>query len=328
MIRRSRIVPAVAFALATAALGGCELRSEGVSFVRVASGPAGGAWYPLGAKIAQVLGSEIDEIATSSMPGGGEANIMDVNRGNAEMAFTYSSAAYDAYEGRGQFPGPQTNVVHFATLYPAVLQTVVRRRSDVNSYGDLVGKSISPGKVGMSGTVIAEEVLAAYGITMQSVRENGGVVHHVDYSDSGALMKDGHIEAFMAVAGVPLSSMLELNFQPGVRFLGVEREKMDQILATNPALIETVIPKEAYEGLEADVPTIGVATVMVVHKDLPDDLVYQMAKTFWESHAQFAEVSPVWNDVRLEDALMAVAIPVHPGAQRYYDEMGVTARRR
>jgi hypothetical protein len=296
--------------------------------MRLASGPAGGAWYPLGAKIAQVLGAEIPEIATSSMPGSGEANIMDVNRGSAEIAFTYSSSAYDGYMGRGQFTEPQANVRHFATLYPAALQTAVRRRSDINSYEDLAAKSISPGQVGMTGTVIAEEVLSAYGISFETVRRQGGAIHHVDYADSGALMKDGHVEAFMAVAGVPLSSMLELNFQPGIRLLGVEPDKMSRILASNPALIETVIPKEAYEGLTADVPTIGVATVMVIHKDVPEDLVYQMAKVFWESHAQFLEVSPVWKDVHLENALLAVAIPVHPGAQRFYDEMGITQKSR
>jgi TRAP transporter TAXI family solute receptor len=89
-----------------------------------------------------------------------------------------------------------------------------------------------------------------------------------------------------------------------------------------------VIPGGAYEGQSAAVPTIGVATVMVIHKDVPEELVYQMAKVFWESHEQFLEVSPVWKDVRLDDALVAVTIPVHPGAQRFYDEMGVTQKGR
>lgn len=320
MLRKSGAL--VALTLAVTAFAGCEARTD-VAFVRLASGPAGGAWYPLGAKIAQVLGDAIPEIATSNLPGGGEANVMDVHRGVAEVAFTYSSAAYDGYRGAGAFPGPQDNVRHFATLYPAALQTAVRRNSPVNSYADLAARNISPGAVGMSGTVIAEQVMAAYGVTLESVRQAGGAVHHVDYADSGALMKDGHIDAFMAVAGVPLSSMMDLNFQPGIRLLSVESDRMAQILASNPALIETVIPAGSYEGQTEDVPTIGVATVMIVHKDLPDDVVYEMAKVFWENHAQFAEVSPVWNDVHREDALKAAAIPVHPGAQRYYDEVGV-----
>jgi uncharacterized protein len=314
--------------LATLAFAACESGQEGVQFIRVASGPAGGAWYPVGAKIAQVLEQEIPEISTSSMPGGSETNIMDVNRGNAELAFAYGTAAFDAIRGVGQFPEPQENVLHFATLYPAALQTAVPRASSIQSYGDLGDKNISPGMAGWSGTGIVQEILGAYGITFESVREAGGVIHHVDFADSGALMKDRHIDAFMAVAGVPLASIIDLNFQPGIRLLPLERDKVDQILDYNPALIEMVIPRDAYQGLTEDVPTVGVATTLVVHKDLPDELVYRMAKVFWESHAQFLEIAPSWEGVRLEDALLAVAIPVHPGAQRFYDEVGVTARAR
>jgi len=319
---------AVAMTLATLALVGCDVKQDGVRFVRVASGPAGGAWYPVGAKIAHVLGDGISEISTSSMPGGSETNIMDVNRGNAEIAFAYSSAVYDAARGVGQFTEPQANVVHFATLYPAALQTAVPRRSNVYSYGDLGDKNISPGMAGWSGTGIVREILSAYGISFESVRQSGGAVHYVDFADSGALMKDRHIDAFMAVAGVPLAAILDLNFQPGVRLLPIETDKLEQILDYNPALIEMVIPKEAYDGLTEDVPTVGVPTTLVIHKDLPEDLVYQMTKIFWESHAQFLEIAPSWQGVRLEDALLAVVIPVHPGAQRYYDEVGVRAKAR
>src|SRR5688572_4167400 len=107
----------VCLVLAVVVVAGCEPRSQGITFVRVGSGPAGGNWYPLGAKIAQLLEAGIDSVSTSSLPGGGETNVMDVNRGTAELAFTYSSAAYAGYLGQGHFPGPQTNIRHFATLY-------------------------------------------------------------------------------------------------------------------------------------------------------------------------------------------------------------------
>ena len=148
-------------------------------------------------------------------------------------------------------------------------------------------------------------------------------MHYVDYADSVALMKDGHIDAFLGVTSVPQASFIDLNFKPGIRFLSIDDERMAAILAGNRGFIRTVIPKTAYDGMAADVPTIGAVTVMLVHKDLPDDLVYRMAQVFWANHARFAEVKKVWNEVKLENALMAVPVPVHPGAQRYYDEVGV-----
>ncbi len=88
-------------------------------------------------------------------------------------------------------------------------------------------------------------------------------------------------------------------------------------------MIATKIPKGTYEGLDTDVPTLATATVMVVNKDLPEDLVYKMCKVFWKEHATFAQVKKVWNEVDPEDALAAAAIPIHPGAQRCYSEMGI-----
>ncbi len=84
------------------------------------------------------------------------------------------------------------------------------------------------------------------------------------------------------------------------------------------------MPAGVYESVEEDIKTLGIVTNMVVHKDLPEDLVYNMCKVFWDNHAAFVEVKEVWNRVKLEDALNGAAIPVHPGAQRCYDELGVT----
>jgi hypothetical protein len=84
-----------------------------------------------------------------------------------------------------------------------------------------------------------------------------------------------------------------------------------------------MMPKGVYESLGADLHTLGIVTNMVVHKDLPDDLVYNMCKVFWANHAAFAEVKGVWKRVTLENALNGAAIPVHPGAKKCYDELGV-----
>ena len=101
---------------------------------------------------------------------------------------------------------------------------------------------------------------------------------------------------------------------------------MDEILKENPGYLNTVIPTDAYKGTTADVATLGVVTVLVVNKDVPDDVAYNMAKALWDNHGEFVKVKDIWNSVKLEDALRGAAIPVHPGAQRYYDEKGVTPK--
>jgi hypothetical protein len=294
------------------------------TFVRMVSGPAGGSWYPLGAKIMQVMQKEVGGIATSNGPGGGVGNIKDVSQGNAEIGWSYGHTAYNGYVGRGKFDHPYKNIAFFATLYPGIVQIAVPRNSSIHSINDFLGKNISPGKTGWTGTAFAETVLKAYDLSFDKIRQAGGTVNHVDYNDSVALMKDGHIDVFIAVTSMPQASYIDLNFKPGIRFIGIDSDKMKGIIANNPGVIATKIPKGTYEGMTADVPTLATATVMVVRADLPEDLVYKMCKVFWKEHDTFAAVKKTWNDVKLADALSAAAIPVHPGAARCYKELGVT----
>jgi len=293
------------------------------TFVRMVSGPSGGSWYPLGAKIMQTMQKEIKGVSASNGPGGGVGNIKDVSQGNAEIGWSYGHTAYNGYVGRGKFDKPYKNIAFFATLYPGVVQIAVPKNSSIKSISDFNGKNLSPGKAGWTGTAFAETVLAAYDLSFAKIKASGGTVHHVDYSDSVALMKDGHIDVFLAVTSLPQASFIDLNFKPGIRFIGIAPDKMKGIIEKNPGVIATKIPKGVYEGLTADVPTLATATVMVVNKDLPEDLVYNMCKVFWKEHATFAQVKKVWNEVKMQDALAAAAIPVHPGAARCYKELGV-----
>ncbi len=205
------------------------------TFVRMVSGPSGGSWYPLGAKIMQVMEKEISGVATSNGPGGGVGNIKDVSQGNAEIGWSYGHTAYNGYVGRGKFDRPYENVRFFATLYPGVVQVAVPRDSSIKSIDDFVGKNISPGKAGWTGTAFAETVLAAYGLSFDKIKQEGGTVHHVDYSDSVALMKDGHIDVFLAVTSMPQASFIDLNFKPGIRFIGIDPDKMEASSRPIPA---------------------------------------------------------------------------------------------
>lgn len=293
------------------------------TFVRMVSGPAGGSWYPLGAKVMQVMDEQVPGISTSNGPGGGVSNIRDVSQKNAEIGWSYGHTAYNGYTGRGKFKRARKNVRFFATLYPAAFQVAVKRSSSIKTFYDMKDKNISPGKSGWTGTAFAETILKAHGFSFKDIQANGGTVNFVDYAGSVALMKDGHIDVFMGVTSVPQASFLDLNFSPGIRFIGLEPSMLSKILNDNPGFITGMIPKTAYKGLERDIPTLGAATVMVVNKDLSPSLVYAMCKVFWKNHAEFVKVKKVWKRVDPMAALTAAAIPVHPGAQKCYDEMGV-----
>jgi TRAP transporter TAXI family solute receptor len=297
--------------------------AQAQTFVRMVSGPSGGSWYPLGAKIMQVVGEKIKGISTSNTSGGGISNILAVNGGDAEIGWSYAHTAFNGYKGRGKFKKPNPNVMHFATLYPAMFQVAVRKDSPIKSFADMKKANISPGKAKWTGTAFTETVLKAFGFSFADIKKNGGTVHHVDYTESVALMKDKHIDVYMATTSMPQASFIELEHSPGIRFIGLSKDMQDKILKANPGFIPGVMPKGVYKSVDHDILTLALVTNMVVRKDLPTDLVYNMCKVFWANHDAFAQVKKIWNKVKLQDALKGAAIPVHPGAKKCYDELGV-----
>jgi TRAP transporter TAXI family solute receptor len=319
-----RLLKTVAVA---ALLTGAASMAQAEQFIRIVSGPAGGSWYPLGAAISEIFNKNIEGVASSNGPGGGVGNIKDVSKGNAEVGWSYGHTAYNGVHGRGAFDGKQyPNVRYMATLYPASLQTAVPANSSIKSYADMKDKNLSPGKAQWSGFAAFKMVFGEYGLTVEDVKKNGGTIHHVSYSDSVALMKDGHIDAFTGLTSLPQASFLDLEFSPGIRMIGVEKQILDKILKENPGYIRSTITSNEYKSVKEPVETLGAVTVMVVNKDLPDDVVYNMTKALWEHHGDLVKVKSVWESVKLEDGLLGAAIDIHPGAKRFYDEKGVKVK--
>ena len=292
-------------------------------FIRMVSGPSGGSWYPLGAKIMQTFQSQIKGTATSNTSGGGISNVMSVDGGDAEFGFTYAHTVANGYNGKGKFKKARKNVRYFATLYPAAFQVAVRSDSKIKGFEDMKSANISPGKPKWTGTAFCESILKDYGFNFDTIKKNGGVVHMVSYKESVALMKDGQADVFMGATSVPQASFIELENSPGIRFIGLPKDRIDRIVKNNPGYIYGKIPAGAYKSVTKDIPTLGIVTSAIVHKDLSNDLVYKMTKVFWDNHGEFVKVKKIWKKVLLKEAVNGAAIPVHPGAAKYYKEKGV-----
>lgn len=320
MAKRSFIVT---LALALAVCLAAPVAAADKEFLRMFSGPEGGSWYPLGSAMMTILDKSL-KIPSSNGPGGGVGNCKAVNAGRADMGWTYTHTAYNAFNGRGKFDKKNENLRHLMSLYPGVFQIAVAKDSKIQTVADLKDKRIVPGKVGFSGTVIAELILKAYGLTFDSIKKDGGSVSFVGYSDSAALMKDGHSDVYMAVTSCPQSTIIDLNFRPGIRFLPIDDAHMKKILEIEPGLMATVIPKGAYKDLENDVPAVGTVTCIVINKDVPDEVAYNIVKTLYANWPELAKVKKqAIDESKPEKALMGAGIPVHPGALKYYKEKGI-----
>jgi hypothetical protein len=293
------------------------------TFVRMLSGPAGGSWYPYGAKMMELVGKQIKGVTASSGPGGGVGNAKNVDSKKAELGWTFAQTAYDAYNGRGAFKKKAQNLRFFGNLFPGVMQVAVPANSNIKSYKDFANKRLSPGKVTFGGNVAFEKLLKLHGITYDAVKKGGGNIHRVSYSDSVALMKDGHIDMFAAMSTAPTSSMIALDFSPGVRFIGLDDNIVDTFVKQNPGFIKFTLAKGTYKNQKEDVKTIAAPTILITHKDVPNEIAYQIAKVIWDNHTELVKVNKFWASVKLSDVMAGAAIPSHPGAMKYYREKGV-----
>jgi uncharacterized protein len=291
-------------------------------FLKMVTGTSGGSWYPIGAGMMKIVQDETG-ISTSSGPGGGVANMNEIQKGTADIAFGYLHTITNAYKGIGEFKEAKKKLRFVATLYPSIYQAAVVKGGDITSFSQLSNKRIIPGKVGYTSRVITEQVLKAYDMSFGSIKKAGGTVSFVGFSDSAALMKDGHVDSVMLLTDCPASVLIDLNFSPGIRLLGLEPQFLKKVLELEPGMIEAVIPKTAYKGMTEDVPTVGTATCLILRDDVEDDVAYAITKAVWDNMAELVAIKKNMANAKLDDALLGCKIPVHPGAMKFYKEKGI-----
>ena len=286
--------------------------------LKLMTGPMGGSWYPLGGAIADAFQKSIPGVSIAVSPGGGVGNVEGIETGKCEIGFSNSSSGVDGVLGRPPFKKKMGTVRQMANLYPQYFQMVVREDSGIKTVADLKGKVISPGPKGHTGEFAARQVLQVYGLSYKDMSK----VHHVGYNDTVALMKDGHCDAWLLCTTVPASSIMDLASTRKIRLLTLPEDKIKAMQKLNAGYIPRLIRKGTYQGVDYDVPGFGFFTHLIASSKLPDDLVYKMTKAMVESLPRFGDVVKAMKGLTAEDLALDIGIPFHPGAMKYYKEVG------
>ena len=299
------------------------LFSTGVSAenidLKLMTGPMGGSWYPLGGAISDAVQKAIPGVTLAVAPGGGVANAEAVQLGKCDLGFSNSSSAVDGVHGRPPFKQKLTKMRQVANLYPQYFQMVVLEDSGIKSVADLKDKVISPGPKGHTGEFASRQVLSIYGLSYKDMAK----VHHVGYNDSVALMKDGHNDGWLLCTTAPASSIIDLAATRRIRLLSLPDEKIAAMQKLNAGYSRRVIPKGTYQGVDYDVQGFGFYTHIIASEDLPEDLVYKITKTLVDNLPRFATVVKAMEGATAKDLAADVGVPFHPGALKYYKEVGV-----
>ncbi|HLR80723.1 MAG TPA: TAXI family TRAP transporter solute-binding subunit [Bacillota bacterium] len=289
---------------------------EEPEFLSILTGGTSGTYFPLGGEIAKIISDETG-IQTDSVASNASAdNVVDLQEGEAEIAFSQTDVMAYAVEGIHAFDGnPVDNVLAIGSLYPETIQIVTTSDSGIDSVEDLEGKTVSVGAPGSGTYVNAEQILEVHDMTMDDID-----AQNLDFGESTGGIQDGNIDAAFITAGTPTGAVEGLTATTDIDIVPVEQEKVDELIEKYPYYASDMIEEGTY-GLEKDVPTVAVLAMLAVTEELSEDTVYDITSAIYENADQMSHAKAEF--ITLENALDGIGIDLHPGAEKYFKEKGV-----
>lgn len=327
------------------------LALEEMRFFRIGAGGTTGTYFQIAGALASAISKptgtrECEHGGSCGVPGlaavaqatqGAVANAAAVGAGQLDSALTQSDVAYWAFTGtplppRPRCPGdapaaaapdkphPIANLRAIAGLYPEALHIVVRSDSGIDAIGGLKGKRVALGERESGTLADARLVLAAAGLGDCDLD-----ARYIGLSEAAEALERGDIDGFFMVAGAPVFAVKDISVTLPLHILPIDGLVAERLMHDAPLFRPDKIFAGTYPGIEHDVATVSVTALWVVSADEPEDLIYAITRTLWrDATKSLLEAGhPIGRLVRQDNALDGVAIPLHPGAARYYREAGM-----
>jgi TRAP transporter TAXI family solute receptor len=318
VVRHGAVVSSLVLA---ALVVGCTGGTDRSRFLSIATGGTGGVYYPYGGGVAKVLNEHLPGTrATAEVTAASVDNLKFVRDGRADLAFTTGDALDDAVKGRGAFEGRPVPVATLAALYTNYAHLVTRDGSGIRQLADLRGRVVSLGSAGSGTEITAVRLLRGAGLDPDRdvSRQALGV------SESVAALKDGKVDAFFWMGGVPTPALQDLAHSPGItmRLLPTAGAAASLAAAYPGVYVTGEVPGGVYRGTDAPVPVLAVTNLLVVNRSMPDTLAYDITRTIFEHQRELAAIHPEARNLSIETAAKGSPAPLHPGAERYYRERG------
>lgn len=304
-----------------AVLPACSTGGSGApTSLSIATGGTSGTYYPLGGGMAQIFTTHVIN-TTAEVTNASVENMQFLKNGDVDLAFTQSDIADYALKGILMFEenGAINNIRAVASLYNETVQIVAAGNSDIRNVEDLKGKRVSIGAPGSGTEANALQILEVHGMSEADL----GQVQRLSFGDSSSYIQDGTLDAAFVTAGTPTSAVSELAATAGVRIVNIPEDKIAALIEKYPYYAEQTIEGGTYSGFDETVKTVAVKAQLVVREDLDEETVYKLTKALFENLSDLQDVHQKASEIELERALEGVSLEVHPGAKKYFDEMGV-----
>ena len=291
--------------------------SSGTTRLVLGTSTTGSTYYILGTGWADVMKSAVPgvEISIEATPGG-ITNMQSMRSGDMDMGMTTSWLAGDGWAGTSWAEGTKyDNCLSMFPTHSSVLYIFTLADSGINSIMDLEGKAIATGALGSTSGDAVPLLLDALGITVKST---------ANLASSGICdaLKDGTVDVGFGVTGVPASWMLDLETSKDIKIIPLSEDEISTVLAAQPYWSSGTIPGGVSKNHDEDIPCITFGNFFMANKDVDEELVYNLVKATFENKAEIEKVDK--NAAGIDVANFGfLTMPLHPGAQRYYEEIGV-----
>lgn len=300
--------------LAALALGALALPAAAQERITYKSAKAGSSYYQMGVQLAEALKGTADVTVEESQ--GSVQNVMEVRARGGDYVFTTPPGLVGAAQGAtGPFEGkgaPAFDGIRALFPIPSLtMHFVVAEDSGIDSFEDMAGKTILLGS-GSFGAREGEKYLGLFGVA-EDVE-----IADAELSNAVSALKNGQIDGFVTAGSYPAPNVIEAAASTGVRVLSLTDAQVEETGRTR-----LVIPAGTYAGQDADVVTTSLPVVAFATEAMDEDTAYALTKAYWENKDALGGSAAWWGGVTPE-MIGNVVTEVHPGAARYYEEIGVS----
>jgi len=289
----------------------------------MASGGAGGTYYPLGGGIAKLWKDAIPGVnVTVQATGASIANVRLLGRKEVDLALVQNDIAEYGRTGLESFTERKekyTNYLAIGALYPEPVQIVVRSDTPIHRIEDLKGKTVVVGAAASGTELASRQILKAYGLTFRESKDVTPLF--LGFAEGATALRDKSADALVIVAGIPNAALADVQTVTPIRLLPIDLNKLSKDYSF---YVDFPVAAGTYKGLDSDVAVVALKAMLVVRDEINSDLVYEMTKAVFEKAGSLGHAKAKEFHAKL--AVQGVSIPFHPGAARYFREKGIDVK--
>ena len=291
------------------------------AFLSMGTAPVGGAFAVVGGTIAEVLNAnrgDNDWKVQAKGTKGSQENIRRLAQGEIQLALSNSAISYFAVRGEASWK-EKYDLRAVATLAPNVAMFIAPKESGIEKIIDLVGKRVSVGPAGAGFEMFVSPLLEVHAVSYDDFTQ-------INATQSAAVeqLGDGAADAAFLGGAVPTASIIQACSTMQIHFVPFEAEARDRLVEKYPFFQPITVPKEKYSDLEEDFQGLNVGSMhLISYANQDEELIYQLTKTLWENREAVVKGHPAGKAINEKNVARYTGTPFHPGAIRFYKEIGV-----